>query len=67
MAKDKKVEKKVVNKEKEKQPQLFSQEELAHLLGISKYQLDSLYSIRGIERNKKMSLKEARELFEKIV
>ncbi len=65
MAKEKKVEKKVVNKQKEKQPQLFSQEELAHLLGLSKFQLDSLYSIRGIERHKKMSLEEARKLFKK--
>ena len=44
MAKKKK-EKKVENKE---QPKLYSQEELAPLLGISKYQLDSLYNIRNI-------------------
>ena len=63
MAKKKK-EKKVENKE---QPKLYSQEELAPLLGVSKYQLDSLYSIRGIDRNTKLSLEQARELFEKIV
>ena len=67
MAKNKKVEKKVVNKQQEKQPQLFSQEELAHLLGMSKYQLDSLYSIRGIDRKTKMSLEEARKTFKNIV
>lgn len=67
MAKDKKNEKKVVNKDKEKQPQLYSQKELAHLLGMSVYKLDSLYSIRGIDRKTKMSLKEAREIFKNIV
>lgn len=67
MARSKKIEKKVVNEEKEKQPQLYSQEELAHLLGMSKYQLDSLYSIRGIDRSTKMSLEEARETFKTIV
>lgn len=65
MAKDKKVEKKVVNNQKEKQPQLFSQEELAPLFGMSRFKLDSLYSIRGIDRNKKLSIEEARKLFKK--
>ena len=63
MARTRKDEKKVVNKE---QPKLFSQEELAHLLGMSKYQLDSLYSIRGIDRKTKMSLEDAREMLKKI-
>lgn len=64
MAKGKKNEKKVVNKQP---PKLFSQKELAHLFGISVYQLDSLYSVRGIDRKEKLSLKKAREMFEKIV
>ena len=63
MAKKKK-EKRVENKE---QPKLYSQKELAPLLGVSKFQLDSLYNIRGIDRDKKLSLEQARELFEKIV
>ena len=63
MARYKKDEKKVVNKE---QPKLFSQEELAHLLGMSKYQLDSIYSIRGIDRKTKMSLEDARKMVKKI-
>lgn len=66
MAKDKKVEKKVDNNQKDKNVQLFSQEELAALLGLSKYQLDSLYSIRGIDRQTKLGLQEARELFKNI-
>ena len=66
MAKDKKVEKKVDNNQKDKNVQLFSQEELARLLGLSKYQLDSLYSIRGIDRQTKLGLEEARELFKNI-
>lgn len=66
MAKDKKIEKKVDNNQKDKNVQLFSQEELANLLGLSKYQLDSLYSIRGIDRQTKLGLKEARELFKNI-
>lgn len=64
MAKDKKNEKKVVNVQ---QPKLFSQKELAHLLGMSVYQLDSLYSIRGIDRKTKMSLEEAQKTFKNIV
>lgn len=63
MAKNRKDEKKVVN---EQQPKLFSQEELAHLLGISKYQLDSVYSIRGIDRKTKMSLEDARKMLKKL-
>ena len=67
MAKDKKSEKKVVNEQPQTQPQLYSQEDLAHLLGISIYQLKSLYSVRGIDRRTKMSLEEARKLFKNIV
>lgn len=63
MAKKKK-EKKVENKE---QPKLYSREELAPLLGVSRYRINSLYSIRGIDKNTKLSLEQARELFEKIV
>lgn len=67
MARNQKSEKKVVNKQQQTQSQLYSQEELAHLLGMSKFQLDSLYSIRGIDRKKKMSVQEAREIFGNIV
>jgi len=66
MAKNKKIEKKVVNNQKDRNSQLFSQEELAGMLGMSKFQLDSLYSIRGIDRQKKLGLEEARELFKNI-
>lgn len=59
-----KIEKKIVNKQKDIQPQLFSQRELADMFGVSVYQMDSMYSIRGIDRKKKLSFKEAQELFE---
>jgi len=59
-----KSEKKIVNKQKDIQPQLFSQKELAEMFGVSVYQLDSMYSIRGIDRKRKLSFKEAQELFE---
>ena len=62
MAKKEKSEKKVVNEQPQKKSQLYSQEELAYMLGITKFQLDSLYSIRGIDRKTKMSLEEVRKL-----
>lgn len=60
---EKKVEKKIVNKQEDKEPQLFSIKELADRFGVSVYQMDSMFSIRGIDRKTKLSLKEARELF----
>lgn len=62
-----KVEKKVVKKQKDIQPQLFSQKELANMLGISVYQLDSMYSIRGLNRKTKLSLEDAHKLFTNVV
>lgn len=60
---DIKIEKKIVNKQKDKQPQLFSIKELADMFGISVYQMDSYYSIRGIDRKTKLSYEEAQKLF----
>lgn len=59
-----KIERKNVNEKKDIQPQLFSQKELADMFGISVYQMDSLYSIRGMDRKKKLSFEEAQKLFE---
>lgn len=59
-----KIERKNVNKKKDIQPQLFSQKELADMFGISVYQMDSLYSIRGMDRKKKLGFEEAQKLFE---
>lgn len=58
-----KVEKKIVNKQEDKEPQLFSIKELADRFGVSVYQMDSMFSIRGIDRKAKLSLDEARKLF----
>ena len=59
-----KVEKKVVNKE---QPKLYSLEELAEIFGYSRFQLSSLFSIRGINKNKKMSIEEDKEKFKNVM
>lgn len=64
MAKKKeKVEKKIVNKQEDKEPQLFSIQELADRFGVSVYQMDSMFSIRGIDRKRKLSWEEAQKLF----
>lgn len=59
-----KVEKKVVNKE---QPKLYSLEELAEIFGYSKYQMSSLFLIRGIDKNKKISIEDARNKFKNVM
>ena len=60
----KKVEKKVVKKE---QPKLYSLEELAEIFGYSIYQMSSLFSIRGIDKNKKISIEDARNKFKNVM
>ena len=45
-----KIEKKVVNKQPDK---LYSLEELAEIFGYSRFQLSSLFSIRGIDKIEK--------------
>lgn len=60
---EKKVEKKIVNKQEDKEPQLFSMQELADRFGVSVYQMDSMFSIRGIDRKTKLSWQEAQKLF----
>ena len=60
----KKVEKKVVNKD---QPKLYSLEELAEIFGYSKYQMSSLFSIRGIDKNKKISIEDAKKKFKNVM
>ena len=60
----KKVEKKVVKKE---QPKLYSLEELAEIFGYNKYQMSSLFSIRGIDKNKKISIEDAKNKFKNVM
>lgn len=58
---EKKIEKKVVKKQKEKQPQLFSLKELSDIFGVSVNQMIIEYCVRGIDRNEKLSIDDARE------
>jgi len=59
-----KVEKKVVNKD---QPKLYSLEELAEIFGYTRFQMSSLFSIRGIDENKKISIEDAKEKFKNVM
>jgi len=60
--KEQKIEKKVVKEQEDKQPQLFSLKELADIFGVSVYQMGINFSVRGIDRNKKISLEEAEKI-----
>ena len=59
-----KIEKKVVNKE---QPKLYSLEELCEIFGYDKLQMSSLFLIRGIDKNVKLSIEDAKKIFEKVM
>ena len=60
----KKSEKKVVKKE---QPKLYSLEELGEIFGYDKFQMSSLFLIRGIDKNKKLSIEDARKKFKNVM
>lgn len=60
--KEEKIEKKVVKKQEDKQPQLFSLRELADIYGVSVHQMSLNFSVRGIDKNKKISLEEAQKI-----
>ena len=59
-----KVEKKVVNKE---QPKLYSLEELADIFSYDEIQMSSLFLIRGIDKNKKLSINDAKKIFKDVM
>lgn len=59
-----KIEKKVVNKE---QPKLYSLEELCEIFGYDKLQMSSLFLVRGIDKNVKLSIEDAKKIFEKVM
>lgn len=59
-----KVEKKVVNKD---QPKLYSLEELCDIFGIDELQMSSLFLIRGIDKNEKLSIKDAEKKFKNVM
>ena len=59
-----KIEKKVVNKQPDK---LYSLEELAEIFGYSRFQLSSLFSVRGIDKNEKLSIEDAKKKFKNVM
>jgi len=61
---EKKVEKKVVNKE---QPKLYSLDELAENFGYTKVQMRLLFSIRGIDKKEKLSIEDAQKRFKDVM
>ena len=61
---EKKIEKKVVNKE---QLKLYSLEELAEIFGYDTIQMSSLFLIRGIDKNEKISIEDARQKFKDVM
>ena len=67
MAKKEKTEKKVVNKQPEKSIHKYSLEELSDLFGVSLYQMRSMYKIRGLDKEEKLSYDEATKKFNNIV
>lgn len=61
MAKKEKTEKKVVNKQPERSIHKYSLSELADLFGVSITTMRSMYKIRGLDKNEKLSYDEAYE------
>ena len=59
-----KVEKKVVNKD---QPKLYSLEELAQIFHYSRIEMSSLFLIRGIDENERLSIKDAKTKFKNVM
>ena len=61
MAKKEKTEKKVVNKQPERSIHKYSLSELADLFGVSITTMRSMYIIRGLDKEEKLSYDEAYE------
>lgn len=61
MAKKEKTEKRVVNKQPEKSIHKYSLSELADLFGVSITTMRSMYIIRGLDKEEKLSYDEAYE------
>lgn len=59
-----KVEKKVVNKE---QPKLYSLEELTEIFGYDEIQMSSFFLIRGIDKNEKLSIEDAKKMIKDVM
>lgn len=66
MVKKEKTEKRVVNKQPTKTVHEYSLTELADLFGISVFKMRSMYKIRGLDVNQRLSYDEANKYFEKV-
>ena len=62
MAKKQETEKRVVNKQQKKLIHKYSLEELADLFGVTIFQMRSMYKIRGLNKNDKLSYEEAEKM-----
>ena len=67
MAKKQETEKKLTNKQPKKSIHKYSLEELADLFGVSVPMMRTMYKIRGIKKDEKLSFEEASEKFKNIV
>lgn len=66
MVKKEKTEKRVVNKEPEKSIHKYSLEELADIFSLNITTMRTLYKIRGLNKDEKLSYDEAYEKFKNI-
>ena len=62
-----KTEKRVVNKQPKKPIHKYSLDELADLFGVSITTMRSMYKVRGLNKDEKLSYEEAHEKFNNIV
>ena len=67
MAKKQETEKKVVNKQSQKPIHKYSLTELADIFGVSITTMRSMYKIRGLDKEEKLSYDEASKKFNNIV
>ena len=67
MAKKEKTEKKVINKKPSISIHKYSLEELADIFGISVTKMRTMYKIRGLDKEEKLSYDEASKKFSKIM
>jgi len=67
MTKKEKTEKKVINKKTEKSIHKYTLEELADIFGISITTMRTMYKIRGLNREEKLSYDEASKKFNNVM
>lgn len=64
MAKKEKTEKRVVNEQPAKSIRKYSLDELAYLFGVSVTTMRSMFKVRGLDKDEKLSYDEARKKLE---